>query len=59
MHKKLGTYMCVESDSASGKFEVEITKFTVTSLPLQFTCCTEMSFFSALPVKFNRYFYSQ
>jgi hypothetical protein len=45
MHNKWGTYMYVEFDNASGKFEVEISKFNVATLPLQFTCCTEMSFF--------------
>jgi len=42
MHKKWSTYVYLESDTTSGNFKVEIMKFIVTRLPLQFTHCTEI-----------------
>jgi len=36
--------MYLESDTTSGNFKDGITKFIVTTCPLQFTHCTEMRF---------------
>ena len=44
MHKKWSTYVYLESDTTSGNFKVGITKFIVTTRPLQFTHCTEKGF---------------
>ena len=43
--QKWSTYVYLEPDTTIGKFEAGITKFIITALPLQFTCCIEMRFF--------------
>ena len=44
MHKKWSTYVHLESDTTSANFKVGITKFIVTTRPLQFTHCTGIKF---------------
>jgi hypothetical protein len=59
MHKKWNSYMYLEPDITVGNFEGRVMTFTVTTHPLQFTHCTDISFFVALLVKLNCHFYSQ
>jgi hypothetical protein len=50
MHKNWKSYMYLELDTTIGNFEARILKFVITRHPLQFTHCTEIRFFLALPL---------